>query len=430
MNKVFEIPPVFNKTTLKNGVRVLTEHHPNTRATTVGLFIPLGSRDEPHDLMGAAHFVEHMVFKGTKNRTAFDIVASLEAVGGELNAYTSREATCFHATTLREHLPLSLGVLTDLVSHATFEKEEFEKERQVILSEIDMSADDLEEYVFDLYFERVFNKHTLSKPILGTPESLKAISRKKLFDFYKLHYGGPEMIVSIAGAVDHEEAVKLVEKALGRKSKKSSNVKRKKPKPVSFQEFRYRNCEQVHVLMGQPSCGYSDKHRFESYIANAVLGGGMTSRLYQKIREKKALAYSVYSYLHAFTDSGLNMVYAGTTQKNLKKTMGAIEKEVMSLLDKGVSKKELEFFRKQVEGTILLGADDIENRMNSLGVNEMIFGEYRSVERVLDEISAVTVGSIKDYFQKYMDSEKFGIYILGDLTPEQAADHLYPYTKH
>lgn len=429
MNKVFELPPEFNKTTLSNGVRVLTEHHPNTRATCAGIFVPYGSRHEPDDLVGAAHFVEHMVFKGTKRHTAFDLVANIEAVGGELNAYTSREYTCFHASTLREHLPISLDVLTDLVSGAVFEKEEFEKELQVILSEIDMSADDLDEYIFDMYFEKVYNKHPLSRPILGTPESLNAISRKKLFDFYKKRYGSTDIIVSVAGAVDHDEVVRLVEKALGKTKAHSEKdcTRQSKPKAVKFQEFKYKPSEQVHLLLGQKSSSYKDKFRFESYIANAVLGGGMTSRLYQKIREKKGMAYSVYSYLHAFTDGGLMMVYSGTSKENAKKCLKLMRKEFENLMNKGVTKKELDFFRRQVIGTILLGADDIENRMNSLGVNEMIFGKYRPVETVLEEIQAVTTDSMGRYFDKYMDENKYGLYVMGDLKPEEAADLLIDY---
>lgn len=429
MNKVFELPPEFNKTILPNGVRVLTEHHPNTRATCAGIFVPYGSRHEPDDLVGAAHFVEHMVFKGTKKRTAFQLVANIEAVGGELNAYTSREYTCFHASTLREHLPLSLEVLTDLVSGAVFDKEEFEKERQVILSEIDMSADDLDEYIFDMYFEKVYNKHPLSRPILGTPESLNSISRKKLFDFYKERYGSSDIVVSIAGAVDHDEAVRMVEKALG-KAKRQNEIKsekQRKPRATKFQEFKYKPSEQVHLLLGQKSSSYKDKFRFESYIANAVLGGGMTSRLYQKIREKRGLAYSVYSYLHAFTDGGLVMVYAGTSKEHSKKCLKLMRKEFENLMHKGITKKELDFFRRQVIGTILLGSDDIENRMNSLGVNEMVFGKYRPVETVLEEILSVTTESMHQYFQKYMDVNKFGLYVMGDLQPKEAADLLLDY---
>jgi predicted Zn-dependent peptidase len=424
VNKVFETPPSYNKTVLSSGVRVVSEHHPFTRSTSVGLFIPLGSRDETHSFMGAAHFIEHMAFKGTKTKSAFDIAASIEAVGGDLNAFTSKEYTCFHATTLREHLSLSLDVLTDILTNATFQVDEFEKERQVILSEVDMSADDPQEYIFDLYLESVFKGHPLSQPILGTAASLNGLSRKNLYDYYKGHYASSDVIVSVAGNVDHDEAVELVQKILGKAKvdKRQPLPRRKKPKTYGFQEFRFKNSEQVHILIGQKSSSYRDATRFEAYIANAVLGGGMTSRLYQKIREKKALAYSVYSYLHSFTDSGLSMVYAGTAPEHAKKAIRMIKQEYLNLLEKGLTKKELNFFKRQVIGTILLGADDIENRMSSLGVNEMVFGEYRPVDRVIEEIEGVTASSMQDFFQKNIDSKSFGTYILGELEPKAAAE--------
>lgn len=377
-------------------------------------------------MMGAAHFIEHMAFKGTKSKSAFDIAASLEAVGGELNAFTSKEYTCFHATVLKEHLPLALDVLSDILTHATFDKVEFERERQVILSEIDMSADDPQEYIFDLYLESAFQKHPLSQPILGTPKSLEGMSRSQLFDYYKSHYATSDMVVSVAGSVDHGEAVRLVQDRLGKKTLTRSKSKepRSKPKIYGFQEFRHRTSEQVHILIGQKSSSYRDSTRFEAYIANAVLGGGMTSRLYQKIREKRALTYSVYSYLHSFTDTGLSMVYAGTAPENAGKVIRLIKQEYRKLLESGLTRKELEFFKRQVVGTILLGADDVENRMSSLGVNEMVFGEYRPVERVIDEIEAVTAGSMQTFFEKNIDLKSFGTYILGQLSPEQAADLL------
>lgn len=426
--KVFEQDPIFNKTVLSNGVRVLTEHHPGTRATSVGFYVPYGTRDEEPDMIGASHFVEHMVFKGTKKRSAFDIVASLEAVGGDLNAYTSREYTCFHATTLKENLSLSLDVLVDLLVSSTFDEEEFEKERQVILAEIDMSADNLEEYIFDLYFERAYGKHPLSRPILGTEESLNGISQKQLKAVYKREYSGAPIIISIAGAVDHDEAVRLVESAFkGQKKAETKKKRRTRATSKHFKVCKRRNSEQVHVLMGQNAAAYKDSHRFDSYILNAALGGGMTSRLYQKVREKKALAYSVYSYLHSFTDSGQLVVYAGTSQELLKKTMDTIYNEFVSIYEKGLTKKEIEFFRRQVKGQISLGADDIDNRMNSLGVNEMVFGKYKPVSEILEEIDSVSQESIKDYMHNFMDPSSFGLYLLGDLEPEVAETYMNRY---
>lgn len=412
--KVFEAEPEFHKTQLENGVRVVTERHPMSRAVSAGVFVDSGTRDEPASLVGAAHFIEHLVFKGTKRRTAFDIVRSLEAVGGELNAYTSREYTCFHATSLHEHVGLSIDVLMDLVSAAQFSQDDFVKEKQVILQEIDMAADQLEEYIFDLYFENAYVEHELGRPILGTQESLANISRQQIYDFYHHRYQGKNLIVSVAGDVDHQEIVDLVAKATPSKVKAFERPKRVKPKPKGFVQALAKNSEQVHMLLGYPSESFKGKRRFDSYIVNAWLGGGMTSRLYQVIREEKGWAYSVYSYLQSFTDSGLIMIYAGTSPKLYKKVKDLMLKEINNLVKQGVRKKDLDLYKTQVKGQILLGADDIENRMTSLGVNEMVFGRYRPVEYIIDEIDRVSRDSIQEYLEKYFTEKNLGILMLGD----------------
>ena len=413
--KAYEVDPVYNKTVLSNGVRVITEHHQYSRATTAGVFVDLGTRDEPEDLIGAAHFVEHMVFKGTKSRSSFEIAKSLEAVGGELNAYTTREYTCFHGTTLKEDTNLCLDVLSDIVSNAIMDSEEFEREKNVVLQEIDMSADQLEEYIFDKYFEDVYSGHNLGRSILGTPNSLAQISRKKLFDFYRERYRGENIVVAVAGHVNHDEIVETVDKKLGSRKSKVELARRKKPRLKKVRKVYKRPSEQAHILIGLPSTSYKDSSRFDAYVANAVLGGGMTSRVYQKIREKLGLAYSVYSYLHSYTDSGLLMLYAGTSLNQYGKVLDLLHKEFLKFREKGPTQKELKFYKQQVIGGIILGSDDIENRMNSLGVNEMVFNRYRPVDLVTQEIEKVTKESVMQYSEKYLDPSQLGISVMGDV---------------
>jgi len=413
----FDVPPRYQKTVLDNGVRVVTEHHQNTRTTSVGFFIDLGSRDEPNHLKGAAHFIEHLVFKGTKKRSAYDIVSELEAVGGEVNAYTSREHTCFHSATLREDQSLSVDVLSDLISQAQFKKEEFIKEREVILQEIDMSADNLEEYIFDIYFEKVFAGHNLGTPILGTEQTLMDINRDDLYDFYKKRYGGEHLIISVAGDVDHDLIVSEVSKALVyNKSDAVSSINvddRKCPEINSFLEVVNKPSEHTHCLIGFPSSAYMSDNRFDSYIVNTYLGGGMTSKLYQEIREKLALCYSVYTYLHSFTDNGLIMMYAGTSEKNLERVLSEFKVAVDNLKKDGISDEDLNFFKRQVKGQIMIGADDIENRMTSLAVNEMVFGEYKTVDSVLKEIDRVSNESISRYIKEYLNYNDMGVLLMG-----------------
>lgn len=418
--KAFDYHPVFNRTTLKNGVRVVTEHHPFTRSVAAGIYVDLGTRDEPENLGGAAHFIEHLVFKGTRKRTGFEIAKSLEEVGGDLNAYTSREYTCFHATSLREHLPLALDVLVDLISRAKFSLEEFNTERDVVLHEIDMSVDDLEEFIFDLYFEHAFKGHQLGKPILGTAKSLAGMSRQRIMQYYQSKYRGENLIVSVAGNVDHDQVVQIVAKALGTQKGKTPANHRRRPRLKGFRHFVHRPSEQVHILMGGPSCSFKDEFRFESYIVNALLGGGMTSRMYQSVREKRGLAYTVYSYLVSFTDSGILTFYASTASKNVPKVIKLIRAEIENLRRRGISERDLKLFKTQVKGQILLGADDVENRMNSLAVNEMIFGKYKSVDDIISEIDEISVRSVQGYLNRYFARDNLGVLLVGDLDRGEA----------
>lgn len=417
--KAFEYEPLYKKTVLENGVRVLTEHHPLSRAVCAGIFITLGTRDEPEDMVGAAHCIEHMVFKGTETRDAYEIAKSLEAVGGDLNAYTTREQTCFHATSLKEHLSLSLDVLSDLMSNAQFGANDFKKEREVIVQEINMSADQHDDYIFDLAFENSFKGHELGRSILGTSKTLNQITRKKLVDFYNRRYQGSNMIVCVAGHVSHEEVVDMVGRMLSLRRRPFNPPPRKKPTFRPFTKVVNKQAEQAHVLMVFPSLAVKDKSRFESYIANAALGGGMTSRLYQKIREKKGLAYSVYSYLQPFHDAGLQMIYAGTSSKHIKNVLATSLREIKLMQKKGLSKAELEYYKTQVVGSLILESDDIETRMNSLGYNEMIFGEYRSVDAVVADLEKVTVDSMNGFLKKYFDISRLGTIVIGDVNEDR-----------
>lgn len=420
--------PTFKKTVLSNGVRVLTESHPFSRSVCAGIFVNSGTRDEPEGMMGAAHLIEHLVFKGTKSRSAYDIAKSLEEVGGDLNAYTSREYTCFHAVSLREHLNLSLDVLVDLVTEAEFSATDYEKERQVIIQEIDMSADQLEDYVFDLFFEGAFKNHPLGNPILGTAKSLKGISRGKIIKYYRERYRGKALVVSVAGPVEHQEVVDQVAKKLESGGAAGFRHHRRTPKLNVFKKMIKRPAEQAHVLIGFPSSTFCEELRFDAFVLNGILGGGTTSQLYQIIREKKGLAYSVYSSNHAFVDAGYLLIYAGTSRESVSQTLDIVRREVDKLRKKGVPADVLEIFKTQFKGQILLGADDMENRMNSLGVNEMVFGRYRSVESVIADVDRVSEESIGLYINSYLDPKKASVLVLGDVMTKRIEKSVAAFT--
>lgn len=411
--KAFEVDPIFQKTVLSNGVRILTEHHPSCRSVSAGIFVDMGTRDEPEDMVGAAHFIEHMVFKGTETRDAYEIAKSLEAVGGDLNAYTSREQTCFHSTSLKEHLPLSLDVLTDLMSNAQFDVVDLRRERDVVLQEISMTAEQIDEYIFDIAFENAFRGHELGRSILGTPQTLKGMTRKKVLDFYNRRYQGENMIVCVAGHVVHQEVVDMVQRTLSFRRKPFHAPARKKPTPKTFTKVINKTSEQEHVLVTMPAISVRDKTRFDGYIVNAALGGGMTSRLYQKIRENKGYAYTIYSYLQSFSDSGLQMIYAATSGKHLQSVLAAIAKEVVLMQKRGLTKSELEYYKRQVIGSLILESDDIENRMNSIGYNEMVLGGQRTVDMTIQDLESVTVDSVNQYLKKHFDVSRAGVIVVG-----------------
>ena len=386
-----------------------------SRAVSCGIWVTKGTRDEAPDEAGLAHFIEHMVFKRTKNRNAYEISRDMEAVGGELNAFTSREHTSFVTHSLQEHLGLSLDVLSDLVARPVFDNEDIKKEKQVVIQEIHMADEQLEDAIYDRYFRNTLGKDPLALPILGTQKTISSMKRSQVVDFHKRHYSSSNLVVSVAGQVDHSEVVDLVKEHLKgvTRSKPTAAKEKKVPELLPFREVIRKPSEQAHVLIGFPAADYTSELRFEGSIVNTALGGGMTSRLYQSVREDRGLAYTVYSSVVAFDDVGMNLIYAGTEPKKSPEVVELILKELRQMKKKGFTAAELEFFKRQVKGQVLLGADDIENRMHSLAVNDMIFGKYRSVDDVIADIDKITRDTVHEYIEQYFDFDKMGILVMG-----------------
>lgn len=403
----------FKKSELSNGIRVVSELHPGSRAVSISIWVLTGTRDESPDVAGISHLLEHLVFKGTKTRSAYQIAKSLEALGGDLNAYTTREYTCYHALVLKDHWEKALDVLCDLISNMHLNKKEFGLEKGVILQEIAMSEDSHEEFVYDVFYEQVYGKHPLGRSILGTPKSIALMKQNQVMDYYKKNYTGKNIIISAAGCLDHAELMSGVEKRLSSKKSATIKIKRTVPRWLKRRHVVEKQAEQVHMLLGFPTASFKDKHRFEAVIANTLLGGGMTSKLYQSVREKRGLVYTIHSSLNTHLDSGMMTIYAGTEAKNARKVGDLISKEVTKIRKQGVTKSDVEMFKTQVIGSILLGSDDIENRMTSLAVNEIVFGHYRSVESVIEEIKQVTVDSVNHYIRHELDIDKTSGVLLG-----------------
>lgn len=403
----------FKKTELSNGVRVVSEMHSESLAASIGIWVGTGTRDEEKGHEGISHFLEHLVFKGTKTRSAYQIAKALEALGGDLNAFTTREYTCYHALVLKDHWKIAMEVLSDLVNNMDLKRDDFQLEKSVILQEIAMGDDQLEELVYDVYLENCLPKHPLGRPILGTAASVGAMTQKQIMSYYREKYSGKNLIIAAAGNVDHTELVEAVEKFLGNKPKKKLKINRTKPKHRPFKVAVEKPSEQLHLLLGMPCASFKDKNRFEAFVVNALLGGGMTSKLYQSVREKKGLVYTVYSALNTFDDFGIINVYASCEKDKMKAVMKTISLELRKLAKKGISQAELEMFKTQVKGGLLLGSDDIENRMQSIGINEMVFGTYKPVMEIIEELDAVTVKSVNQYLDKTFDLKNLGAVLMG-----------------
>lgn len=409
--------PEFKKTVLSNGVRVVTERHPFARAVSLGLWVDYGSRDErPHEA-GLAHMIEHLVFKGTKTRSAYQLALELESVGGELNAFTSKENTCFHSLTLKENTDQALDVVCDLVCHMDLKSKDFSLEKGVILQELGMVEDNLEELIYDEFFDRVYQNHPIARPILGTIKSVAGMTMKTVRDIYKSRYAGSALVLSVAGDIDHAHIVREAERLLRTKgfkgARKPKFPRREKPKWKTARWNVEKNGEQVHALWGFPTSTFKDGDRFCAFILNAALGGGMTSRLYQAVRERRGLVYNIHSSLNTFEDIGLITIYAAADGENIAPVHEIVVREIDKLRRKGLSAAQLDMFKKQLVGGLLLGADEVENRMHSLGVNELVFGRYRPVEDIVNEIEAIELRAFNKFLKDKVDLDQMSWVTMG-----------------
>lgn len=403
----------FKKSVLPNGVRIVTENMTHSKSVSIGVWVLTGTRDEENTEVGISHFLEHLVFKGTKTRNAYQIANSLESLGGDLNAYTTREYTCYHCLVLNEDWKMGLEVLSDLVCNMKLAQKDFELEKKVILQEIAMSDDTPEEIIYDYLFEVAYAQHPLGRQILGKSETIQKMTQKRVIDFYKKYYQGRNLIVSASGPVDHDALVIECQKLF--RTRKPYNIKNNRRAPIwkADRKIYEKDMEQAHILLALPAPSFKDKFRFEAFIVNSLLGGGMTSRLYQAVREKQGLAYSVFSTLNTQTDSGNIAIYAGTDAKNTKRVIHIIADELLKLKKNGLKESDLKIFKTQVRGQLLMGSDDVENRMSSVGVNEMIFEEYRSVDKVIEEINKINLKSVNDFIKNQFDLDKIAVVLMG-----------------
>jgi predicted Zn-dependent peptidase len=382
---------------LPSGLRIVTEAIPSTRSASLGVWVGIGSRDETPAMSGASHFLEHLLFKGTHKRTALQISAEIEAVGGETNAFTTKEYTCYYARVLDEDLPLAVDVLCDAVADSLLDPADVEVERGVILEEIAMHEDEPSDEVHDIFTETIFGDHPLGRLISGTEESITPMTRNQINGFYRRRYTAPQIVVAAAGNLEHATVVRLVRKALAGTALDTTPADPAGPrvrKRVRHQKahtvVRNRDTEQAHVVLGGVGIGRLDERRFALGVLNSVLGGGMSSRLFQEIREKRGLAYSVYSYGSQYADAGLFGVYAGCAPGKVEEVLDIIRAELERMAAKGLTAEEIVRGRGMVKGSYVLGLEDSGSRMSRLAKSELLYGDLMSVDELLTRVDAVT----------------------------------------
>jgi predicted Zn-dependent peptidase len=424
----------FKKTVFDNGLTLLSERLTGFRSLALGIWIKIGTRHESIRLAGASHFLEHMLFKGTTNRSALAIAQEVDQVGGEFNAFTTREHTCFHVLLLDRDYNLGIDILSDVLLNSNFKEDEFERERRVILQEIAMVEESPEELAHDLFFEYIYGDHGLGKPILGTDQSIKKMKRDDVVEFYQHHYRPDQVIFSVSGDVSHDVVKKKLKpwitgKWPSRNKKLNPQMKLNQvpaPELVHGTWWVVRPAEQVHLIWGVKGIDYRSPDRFAAFLLNVYLGGGMSSSLFQEIREKNALAYTVYSSLTPFVDSGVFSIYAATGMEQIPLCLELIEKCVSQVKDQSLSKEELLLIKNNLKGTILLSSDSVETRMSSIAKNQMYLDEYVSVEEVCREIDKVTPEDIRRVAQTLFQNDQRCILALGPKPSPKIAAKLKP----
>jgi predicted Zn-dependent peptidase len=403
-------------TTLGNGLRVITEAMPHVRSVSVGIWVGSGSRRETGEQNGLSHFIEHMLFKGTTKRSAEDIARSVDSIGGNLDAFTAKELVCYNTKVLDEHLSLAFDVIADLVLHPMFRDEDIEKEKGVILEEIKMEADSPDYLVHEIFSSNFWKDHSLGRPILGTRETVKRFDSQMVRDYYSAVYAPASTVVTAAGNLTHDRMVSLVAEHF--ESVPSGVVSPADQPPATHARIALRNkkaLEQVHLCLGVPSYPLPHEERFACYVLNTLLGGGMSSRLFQNIRERQGLAYAVFSELNPYRDTGCLSIYAGTSIESARKVVESIVNEFRQLKDQPVGEEELRRAKDHLKGSLMLSLESTASRMSNLARQEMYFGRFFTLDELVESIESVTAAHVQRIAQTFFDPKQIALTILGNL---------------
>jgi predicted Zn-dependent peptidase len=402
--------------TLPNGLVVITEPMEHVHSVSVGIWLRTGSRCEPPGLNGISHFIEHMVFKGTTRRSAEDIAREVDSVGGMLDAFTSKEMVCFNTRVLDEHLPKAFDVLADMVLDPKFADDEIDREKSVILEEIRMTQDNPEDLVHELFTQNFWSPHALGKPILGTPETVSAFTRDTLRIWFKQKYAPNNMVITAAGHLTHAQLVDLVSERFAKGASAGEDAAEATPQPASHVTLRTKHeLEQVHICLGVPALPMTDRRRFGVAVLNNVLGGGMSSRLFQNIRERQGLAYAIFSELNSYRDAGALSVYAGTSLDTASQLVRSVLDEFRRLRDEPLSAPELRRAKDHLKGATLLALEGSGQRMNSLARYHMYFKRHFTAQDLIALLESVTVEDVQQLAREFFQPGRMAASVVGNL---------------
>jgi predicted Zn-dependent peptidase len=403
-------------TTLDNGLRIISERMAHVRSVSLGLWVRTGSRREAGAENGISHFIEHMVFKGTKHRSAEEIARSVDSIGGGLDAFTAKEMVSYNTKVLDEHLPLAFDVLADLVLNPLFRPEDIEKEKGVILEELKMEADNPEYLLHEIFTSNFWKDHPLGKPILGTKDTVRAFDQEMLRDYYGRYYTPSNILITAAGNLKHEQLVDLVREQFAHLRFDGALPPDNPPVPHAKLVFRNKaSLEQTHLYVGVPGYAFPHKLRFACYALNTVLGGGMSSRLFQNIREKQGLAYAVYSELSMYRDAGCLAIYAGTSLETAGKVVECIVKEFRELKETLVPDDELRRAKDHLKGSLMLSLESTSSRMGNLARQELYFDHFYTLDEMIQSIEDVSAAQVQGIAQELFDAKNITLAMLGNL---------------
>lgn len=401
---------------LANGLTVITEQMQHIRSASIGIWLETGSRDEDPEWNGISHFIEHMVFKGTKHRTAEEIARQVDSIGGNMDAFTAKECICFNVKVLDEHVPTALDILSDLVLNPVFDASDIARERGVIMEEIKMDEDNPDYLVHEIFTQNFWKDHPLGKPILGTKETVKRFERDSVLDAYAHRFSPGNIIVSAAGHLDHDQFVELVKGHFEYMKPVSNGFHSSAPKTFSRIILRNKKAlEQVQLCIGVPAHPIAHEKRHAGYILNTLLGGGMSSRLFQNIRERQGLAYSIYSDLNPYRDTGCLAVYAGTSLASAAKVVQSVVEEFRKLKSQSVTEEELRRSKAQLKGSLMLSLESSTSRMSNLARQEMYFDRFYDLDELIERIEAVTAEDLASLANEFFKPESVAVTALGNL---------------